>query len=42
LETLIDKKEKTIKIDWNDEIVTGTLVAQDGKIVHPSLVAQSG
>ncbi len=42
LETLIDKKEKTIKIDWNDEIVTGTLVAKDGKIVHPSLVAQSG
>lgn len=42
LETLIDKKEKAIKIDWNDEIVTGTLVAKDGKIVHPSLVAQSG
>jgi NAD(P) transhydrogenase subunit alpha len=37
LETLIDKKDKTLKIDWDDEIVKGTLVAKDGKIVHPSL-----
>ena len=37
LETMIDKKEKSLKINWSDEIVTGTLVAKDGKIVHPSL-----
>jgi len=37
LETLIDKTEKTLKINWDDEIVKGTLVAKDGKIVHPSL-----
>jgi NAD(P) transhydrogenase subunit alpha len=37
LETLIDKKEKVLKIDWDDEIVKGTLVAKDGRIVHPSL-----
>jgi NAD(P) transhydrogenase subunit alpha len=37
LETLIDKKEKVLKIDWDDEIVKGTLVARDGRIVHPSL-----
>jgi len=37
LEVLIDKKEKAIKIDWDDEIVKGTLVAKDGKIVHPNL-----
>jgi NAD(P) transhydrogenase subunit alpha len=37
LETMIDKKEKVLKIDWDDEIVKGTLVAKDGKIVHPSL-----
>jgi NAD(P) transhydrogenase subunit alpha len=36
LET-IDKKEKVLKIDWDDEIVKGTLVARDGKIVHPAL-----
>ena len=37
LETLIDKKEKVLKINWDDEVVKGTLVAKDGKIVHPNL-----
>jgi NAD(P) transhydrogenase subunit alpha len=37
LETLIDKKEKVLKIDWDDEIVKGTLLAKDGRIVHPAL-----
>ncbi len=37
LETLFDKKEKKLAINWDDEIVKGTLVARDGAIVHPSL-----
>lgn len=37
LETLFDKKEKKLAINWDDEIVKGTLVARDGTIVHPSL-----
>jgi NAD(P) transhydrogenase subunit alpha len=37
LEVLIDKKEKALKIDWDDDIVKGTLVTKDGKIVHPNL-----
>ncbi len=37
LETMIDKKEKVLKVNWDDEIVKGTLVAKDGKVVHPSL-----
>jgi NAD(P) transhydrogenase subunit alpha len=37
LETMIDKKDKTLKVNWDDEIVKGTLVAKDGRIVHPSL-----
>jgi NAD(P) transhydrogenase subunit alpha len=40
LETMIDKKEKALKVNWDDEIVKGTLVAKDGKIVHPSLQPQ--
>jgi NAD(P) transhydrogenase subunit alpha len=40
LETMIDKKDKTLKVNWDDEIVKGTLVAKDGKIVHPSLQSQ--
>ncbi len=37
LETMIDKKDKTLKVNWDDEIVKGTLVAKDGKVIHPSL-----
>lgn len=40
LELMIDKKEKVLKVNWDDEIIKGTLVAKDGKIVHPSLVSQ--
>jgi NAD(P) transhydrogenase subunit alpha len=41
LETMFDKKDKSFKINWDDEIIKGTLVAKDGKIVHPTL-AQAG
>ena len=41
LELFFDKKDKSFRIDWDDDIVKGTLVARDGKIVHPSLVPQS-
>jgi NAD(P) transhydrogenase subunit alpha len=37
LELMIDKKEKTLKVDWEDEVIKGTLVAKGGQIVHPSL-----
>lgn len=40
LELMIDKKERAIKVDWDDEIIKGTLVARDGKIVHPNLQQQ--
>ena len=36
LDTLIDKKEKKIAINWDDEIVKGTLLTRDGKVVHPN------
>jgi NAD(P) transhydrogenase subunit alpha len=38
---MFDKKDKSFKINWDDEIIKGTLVAKDGKIVHPTL-AQAG
>ena len=37
LELMIDKKEKILKVDWDDEVIKGTLVAKGGQIVHPSL-----
>ncbi len=40
LEPMFDKKDKSFKINWDEETVKGTLVAKDGKIVHPSLQQQ--
>ena len=40
LELMIDKKEKTLNVNWDDEIIKGTLVAKDGQIVHPNLKLQ--
>lgn len=34
---MIDKEKKELAIDWEDEIIEGTLLAKDGKIVHPRL-----
>ncbi|MEE8559255.1 MAG: Re/Si-specific NAD(P)(+) transhydrogenase subunit alpha [Alphaproteobacteria bacterium] len=40
LSPLIDVESKELKIDWEDEIVKGTLLTRDGKIVHPALTRQ--
>ncbi len=37
IEPMIDKKEGKLAIKWDDEIVQGTLIAKDGRIVHPRL-----
>lgn len=34
---MVDKETKALKIDISDEVVKGTLVTQNGQIVHPSL-----
>ena len=34
---LVDPESKQLSIDWEDEIIQGTLVCRDGKIVHPAL-----
>jgi len=36
----VDKEKKTLAIDWDDELVKGTLVSRDGKVVHPLLTAK--
>ena len=42
LQPMIDGENGALKIDWDDEIVQGTLVAKDGKLVHPNLVPKEG
>jgi NAD(P) transhydrogenase subunit alpha len=37
---MVDKETKALKVDLNDEVVKGTLVTQDGRVVHPSLAAK--
>ena len=37
LELMIDKETSKITIDWDDEIITGTALTRDGKIIHPAL-----
>ena len=33
---LVDAETKSLKIDWEDEIITGTLLTRGGAVVHPS------
>jgi NAD(P) transhydrogenase subunit alpha len=43
VETMIDKEKKgTLALDWDDDVIKGTLVARDGKIVHPMLAPSKG
>lgn len=37
VELLTDKEAKSLAVDWEDEIVKGTLLIKDGEIVHPAL-----
>ena len=37
LDTMFDKKTKALAVNWDDDVVKGTLVAKGGAIVHPSL-----
>ena len=35
-ETLVDKDAKTVKINFDDELVKATMLTHDGKVVHPT------
>lgn len=41
VDIMFDKKEKTLAVNWDDELIKGTLVAKGGAIVHPNLAAKS-
>jgi H+-translocating NAD(P) transhydrogenase subunit alpha len=40
LETMIDKKEKKLAINWDDELVKATLLTRDGAVVHPNFATK--
>jgi NAD(P) transhydrogenase subunit alpha len=39
LTPLIDKDSKTLKINWDDEIIKGTALTRDGRVIHPAFAA---
>jgi NAD(P) transhydrogenase subunit alpha len=41
LEILVDKKQKTIAVNWDDEIVKATALTRDGAVIHPSFAPKS-
>jgi len=42
IETLIDKQTKNLAINWDDELVKGTLIARDGAIVNAIIAERLG
>jgi len=42
VESLIDKENNTLAIDWDDELVKGTLIARDGTLVNEAVAGRLG
>ncbi len=38
---LVDAESKSLSVDWEDEIITGTLISRDGALVHPQFMPKS-
>ena len=41
VETLIDKKEKKLAVNWDDELVKATALTRNGAVVHPNFQPKS-
>ena len=41
LEVLVDKKQKTLAVNWDDEIIKATALTRDGTVIHPSFAPKS-
>ena len=41
VDTLIDKKERKLAVNFDDEIVKGTLLTRDGAVVHPNFMPKT-
>jgi H+-translocating NAD(P) transhydrogenase subunit alpha len=41
VETMIDKKDKTLAINWEDELVKATCLTRDGAVVHPAFAPKA-
>lgn len=41
VETLIDKKEKKLAVNWDDELVKATCLTRDGAVTHPNFAPKA-
>ena len=41
IETMVDKKEKKLAVNWDDELVKATALTRDGAVVHPNFQPKS-
>lgn len=41
LETLVDKENKKLAVDWEDELVAATVLTRDGKVVHSAFAGKA-
>jgi len=41
LDILIDKKDKKLAVNWEDEIVKATALTRDGAVIHPNFAPKS-
>ncbi|MBA5777308.1 Re/Si-specific NAD(P)(+) transhydrogenase subunit alpha [Stappia sp. F7233] len=39
-ETLVDKAEKKLAVNWDDDLVKATVLTRDGAVVHPAFAAE--
>ncbi|MCP4379907.1 MAG: Re/Si-specific NAD(P)(+) transhydrogenase subunit alpha [Hyphomicrobiales bacterium] len=42
VETLIDKENRALAVDWEDELVKATNLTRDGAVVHPAFADKGG
>jgi len=36
IQLMVDPEKKALKVNWEDEVITGTLMTKGGKLVHPN------
>jgi NAD(P) transhydrogenase subunit alpha len=42
IEPMVDKKTGALAVNWDDELVKGTLIAKDGAIVNATIAERAG
>lgn len=42
LQPMVDKASRSLQIKWDDDLVKGTCICHDGRIVHPMLSGEGG